>query len=102
MFYSKYFMSEVFPNVSRFKSRQRYRWSWWWNIKKEKKHPPEEKLSQNKKKSPQTGIDRLLEFMAQTKKNEDERQKRHEEFIQKQNEEKLKRFDKLLDALLDK
>lgn len=68
---------------------------------KRKKCSPGKKPKSKRAKSPtKTGVDKILDYMVQTQKNEEERQRKHEEFIDKQNKEKLKRFDKLLDALI--
>jgi hypothetical protein len=70
---------------------------------KRKKCSPGRKTKSKRAKSPtKTGVDKILDYMVQTQKNEEERQRKHEEFLDKQNKEKLKRFDKLLNALMNK
>jgi hypothetical protein len=70
--------------------------------KRKKCSPGRKTKSKRAKSSTKTGVDKILDYMVQTQKNEEERQRKDEEFLDKQNKEKLKCFDKLLDALLNK
>ncbi len=55
-----------------------------------KRKVPGRKVKQNQ--SNHSGVDKIIDFMEKV-------QERHEEFIRKQNKEKLERFDRLLDIL---
>jgi hypothetical protein len=50
-------------------------------------------------KSNHSGVDKIIDFMEKVQEKEEAKQERHEEFIRKQNKEKLERFDRLLDIL---
>ena len=62
-----------------------------------KRKVPGRKVKQNQ--SNHSGVDKIIDFMEKVQEKEEAKQERHEEFIRKQNKEKLERFDRLLDIL---